>query len=139
MRYSAGLAEGAAPCPPSSVTSPSTPTTCPGAKRFYEAVFGWTFDPWGPPGFYQIKNAGAGLLGALQGRRELKPGVPMAGYETTLGVEDLKATIAAVQAQGGRILMAPYRIEGVGELVYFEDPEGNFVGAMQYEPGFFPS
>ena len=107
------------------------------AKSFYEQVFGWTFDPWGPPDFYQIKNAG--VLGALQGRRELKPGVRMVGYETTLGVEDLKATIAAVEANGGRILMPPYRIEGVGELIYFEDTEGNFVGAMQYDPGALTS
>ena len=42
-----------------------------------------------------------------------------------------------MEANGGRILMPPYRIEGVGELIYFEDTEGNFVGAMQYEPGFF--
>ena len=111
----------------------------PRAKRFYEQVFGWTFDPWGPPDFYQIKNAGKGLLGALQGRRELKPGVRVAAYEVSLGVEDLKATIAAVEANGGRILMQPYRIEGVGELIYFEDPEGNLVGAMQYDPGVFPT
>jgi predicted enzyme related to lactoylglutathione lyase len=107
------------------------------AKGFYERVFGWTFDPWGPPNYYQIKTAGAGLLGALQERRELQPGVRMAGYEVSIGVEDLKATIAAVEAGGGRILMPPYRIEGVGELIYFEDTEGNFVGAMQYEPGVF--
>jgi uncharacterized protein len=111
----------------------------PRAKRFYEQVFGWTFDPWGPPDFYQIKNAGKGLLGALQGRRELKPGVRVAAYEVSLGVEDLKATIAAVEANGGRILMQPYRIEGVGELIYFEDPEGNLVGAMQYDPGVLPT
>ena len=109
----------------------------PRAKRFYEQVFGWTFDPWGPPDFYQIKNAGKGLLGALQGRRELKPGVRVAAYEVSLGVDDLKATIAAVEANGGRVLMQPYRIEGVGELIYFEDSEGNLVGAMQYDPGFF--
>jgi predicted enzyme related to lactoylglutathione lyase len=109
----------------------------PRAKRFYERVFGWTFDPWGPPNYYQIKTAGAGLLGALQERRELQPGVRMTGYEASLGVEDLKATIAAVEAGGGRILMPPYRIEGVGELIYFEDTEGNLVGAMQYEPGVF--
>ena len=24
------------------------------ARRFYEAVFGWEFEPWGPPGFYLI-------------------------------------------------------------------------------------
>jgi predicted enzyme related to lactoylglutathione lyase len=107
------------------------------AKTFYEKVFDWTFDPWGPPNFYQIKNAGRGLLGALQERRELKPGVRLASYEASLGVEDLKATIAAVEANGGKIVMPPYRIEGVGELIYFEDSEGNLVGAMQYDPGVF--
>ena len=107
------------------------------AKRFYEAVFDWRFDPWGPPNFYQVKNAGQGLFGALQGRRELVPGVRMAGYEASFGVEDLKATITAVEASGGKIVMQPYRIEGVGELIYFEDTEGNLVGAMQYDPGVF--
>jgi len=107
------------------------------AKRFYEGVFGWRFAPWGPPDFYQVKNAGQGLLGALQSRRELVPGVRMAGYEASFGVEDLKATIAAIEAGGGKIVMPPYRIEGVGELIYFEDTEGNLVGAMQYDPGVF--
>ena len=107
------------------------------ARSFYEAVFGWRFDPWGPPNFYQIKNAGQGLLGALQERRELVDGVRMNAYETSLGVDDLKATIAAVEAGGGRIVMPPYTIEGVGELIYFEDTEGNLVGAMQYDKGVF--
>jgi predicted enzyme related to lactoylglutathione lyase len=107
------------------------------ARRFYTAAFGWTFEPWGPPDFYQIKNAGSGLLGALQERRELKPGVRLASYEASLGVADLKETIAAVESNGGKIITRPYRIEGVGELVYLEDTEGNLLGAMQYEPGFF--
>ena len=25
---------------------------CPRAKAFYETVFGWTFEPWGPPNFW---------------------------------------------------------------------------------------
>jgi predicted enzyme related to lactoylglutathione lyase len=107
------------------------------AKRFYETVFDWTFDPWGPPDFYQIKNAGSGVLGALQGRRELEPGAVMRGFEATMGVKDLRATIAAVEAAGGEIVMQPVRIPTVGELIYFKDPEGNLVGAMQYEPGVF--
>ena len=24
------------------------------ARAFYEAVFAWRFEPWGPPGFYLI-------------------------------------------------------------------------------------
>jgi predicted enzyme related to lactoylglutathione lyase len=109
----------------------------PRARRFYESVFGWTFDPWGPPGFYQIKNAGRDFLGALQGRREIVPGAQMRGFEVTMGVEDLKATIAAIEAGGGKVVMPPYRIEGVGELIFFEDTEGNLVGAMQYDKGVF--
>jgi predicted enzyme related to lactoylglutathione lyase len=107
----------------------------PRAKGFYEAVFGWTFTPWGPPGFYQTRSAGQGFLGALQGRRELVPGQRTNALENSFGVEDLTATIAAVEAGGGRIVMPRVKIEGVGELIYFEDPEGNILGAMQYEPG----
>ena len=28
----------------------------PRARRFYEQVFGWTFQAWGPPGFYMIDS-----------------------------------------------------------------------------------
>jgi predicted enzyme related to lactoylglutathione lyase len=72
----------------------------------------------------------------LQERRELVAGVRMSGYEASFGVDDIKATIATVEASGGKIVMQPYRIEGVGELIYFEDTEGNLVGAMQYDPEF---
>jgi hypothetical protein len=35
--------------------------------------------------------------------------------------------------------MQPYRIEGVGELIYFEDTEGNLVGACStIRPSSFP-
>jgi predicted enzyme related to lactoylglutathione lyase len=73
----------------------------------FESVFGWRFDPWGPPGFYQIKNAGQGLLGALQERRELVAGVRVAAYETSMGVDDLRATMAAVEAGGGASSCSP--------------------------------
>ncbi|MFN3514066.1 MAG: VOC family protein [Phenylobacterium sp.] len=104
----------------------------PRARAFYEKVFGWTFTPWGPPGFYQAQGAGKGYRGALQGRREIA-GRPMPGIEVTFGVDDLAATIAAIEAQGGRVIMPPFRIEGVGELIFFQDTEGNIAGAMQYE------
>ncbi|MDB5422606.1 MAG: Glyoxalase/bleomycin resistance protein/dioxygenase [Phenylobacterium sp.] len=107
----------------------------PRAKRFYEDVFGWSFTPWGPPGFYQTRDAGSGFLGALQGRRELVPGQKTNALENSFGVEDLAAVIAAVEAGGGRIVMPRVRIEGVGDLIYFEDPEGNILGAMQYDNG----
>ena len=109
----------------------------PRAKRFYEAVLGWTFHPWGPPNFYQVRNAGEGIVGALQDRHEPLTGTGMRGYEVSVGVDDLAQTMRDILAHGGEILMQPYRIEGVGELIFFQDTEGNRVGAMQYDPGVF--
>jgi predicted enzyme related to lactoylglutathione lyase len=103
------------------------------AKRFYETVFGWTFEPWGPPDYYQVKSVGEGFVGALQHRRELKDGARMLGFEATMAVPDLAAAIATVEAAGGKLATTPIYIEGVGKLVYFEDTEGNLVGAMQYD------
>ena len=109
----------------------------PRAKAFYETVFGWNVQPWGPPGFYQVMDAGKGFRGALQGRRDVG-GHKTPGMEITFGVDDLKATIAALEAAGGKVIMQPFRIEGVGELIFFQDPEGNIAGAMQYEAVQWP-
>jgi uncharacterized protein len=84
------------------------------AKAFYETIFGWTFAPYGPPNFYQVWNAGSGFIGALQERRELAVGKPVTTFETSFQVEDIRATLKAVEANGGRVLMQPYFIEGVG-------------------------
>ena len=62
----------------------------PRARNFYETVFGWGFEPWGPPGFYLIATGtecGSGHSGALQERRELVPGQKMTGFECTIAVE----------------------------------------------------
>jgi predicted enzyme related to lactoylglutathione lyase len=103
------------------------------AKAFYEGVFGWTFEPWGPPNFYRCEDgAGEGIVAAIQGRRELVPGVAMTGFECTIGIDDLKATIAAIEAAGGTIVAGPFTIPTVGDLAFFRDPEGNLAGVMQY-------
>jgi uncharacterized protein len=102
------------------------------ARAFYETVFGWRFEPWGPPDFYQIHDAGP-VVGALQQRSDPLTGEGMRGFEITIGVDDLSAAMASIEAAGGRMTTPRYRIEGVGELVYFEDTEGNRVGAMKYD------
>jgi uncharacterized protein len=107
------------------------------ARAFYERAFGWTFTPWGPPGFFQVLDAGKGYRGALQGRREIG-GHAAPGIEVTFGVEDLKAAIAAITANGGELIMQPFRIGGVGSLIFFRDTEGSIAGAMQYEAVQWP-
>ncbi|HEY1558003.1 MAG TPA: VOC family protein [Kofleriaceae bacterium] len=103
------------------------------ARAFYEKVFGWKFNAWGPPGFYMIENAKSAVLGALQGRRGLVPGQRTVGFECTIGVPSIDKTEAAVKAAGGKVLLERSVIVGVGTLMFFQDPEGNLFGAMQYD------
>jgi predicted enzyme related to lactoylglutathione lyase len=110
----------------------------PRARRFYEQVFGWKFQAWGPPGFYMIdsgpqKTSVPALRGSLQGRRELVPGVRMTGFECTIGVADIEATHRAILANGGKIVMEICTLATIGRLLFFQDPEGNLAGAMQYD------
>lgn len=106
------------------------------ARRFYEQIFDWKFEPWGPPGFYLIHTGdekNPGVLGLLHGRREPVNSAGMLGFECTFTVENIDATIRAVEANGGKIAMAKFHIPTVGTGFYFHDTEGNFVGAMQPE------
>jgi predicted enzyme related to lactoylglutathione lyase len=109
------------------------------ARKFYESAFGWRFTPWGPPNFYLIKTGtdeDPGVEGALQGRREIVKGKPMFGFECSLGVSSIDDTIAAIEKSGGKIVMPKFEIPTVGTLIFFEDTEGNVIGAMQYDESY---
>jgi predicted enzyme related to lactoylglutathione lyase len=107
------------------------------ALRFYEKVFGWKFQAYGPPGFYMVDEQSAKmtvpLRGSLQKRREIVPGIPMRGFECTISVDDINATAASIEKHGGKIVMPICTLAGVGQLLFFQDPEGNIAGAMQYD------
>lgn len=105
---------------------------CQRAKTFYESVFGWRFEPWGPPNFWLIHTSSSGILGALQERHEPQSGTGSVGFECTIGVEDITSIAAAIKEHGGKLLHDPILIETVGTMVRFNDTEGNIVGAMQY-------
>ena len=107
------------------------------AAAFYEAVFGWRFEPWGPPGFYLIHTgteADPGIQGLLQKRHEPRTGTGLNGLEPTFAIDDLDAVLAAVRANGGTITMDKAPIPTVGTLIRFLDTEGNDIGAMKFEP-----
>jgi hypothetical protein len=99
------------------------------AKRFYERVFGWKITPWGPPNYYLI-DAGAGMSGDIR-ERSHPSGPGNVGFVCTVVVDDLQAIKATVIANGGSIVVPEFRIDGVGNLLYFTDTEGHRVGVMQ--------
>jgi predicted enzyme related to lactoylglutathione lyase len=104
------------------------------SMTFYERLFGWRFEPWGPPGFYQIvRPTSPELFAALQQRRELEPVSKTVGFECTVAVDDLHAALALVDELGGKIVMQPVTIPTVCEIAWIEDPAGNVLGIATYE------
>jgi predicted enzyme related to lactoylglutathione lyase len=103
------------------------------SQAFYERLFGWTFHPWGPPGFFQIETPSApGLRAALQGRRALIDDVKTVGFECTVAVDDVHATLEIARALGATVIMEPVTIPTVCELAFLEDPSGNILGIATY-------
>jgi len=108
----------------------------PRARKFYEAVFGWSFEPWGPPNFYVIHTDTGKqppVEGGLQERRELARGQKMIGFECTIAVDNIDQTIRAIEANGGRLAAPKAHIPTVGTVAYFFDTEGNVAGVIQQE------
>ncbi len=104
------------------------------AKAFYAAAFGWTCRPYGPPGFYMLEGAAGpgGMHASIQQRREIVPGKPTFGLECSLSVDNSEAAEAAILKAGGKIVFPRTVLPGVGTLFFFEDTEGNIIGAMEY-------
>jgi hypothetical protein len=94
------------------------------AKQFYAAVFGWTFEDWGPE-YVSFSAATAGIDG---GFRAARPG-EAAGDSAPLVVlysSDLKATEAAIVAAGGSIVVPTFEFPG-GRRFHFADGMGNIL------------
>jgi predicted enzyme related to lactoylglutathione lyase len=109
------------------------------ARRFYEQVFKWRIEAWGPPDFYLIftddKPYGSidkrDDLAAARSEQPVK-GRGGIGWECTIAVDDLGAVKKAIVKHGGKIVHDEREIVGVGTLIRFADTEGNIACAMHY-------
>src|SRR5689334_3030576 len=104
------------------------------AQRFYETVFDWKFEPFGDT--YRLITTGTegpGINGGMLRRPGPGPGpgAPMSAWVCTVGVDDLDAYVAKVQAAGGGLAMPRMAVPGVGWLAYGADTEANVFGMMQ--------
>ena len=106
--------------------------------KFYEKVFGWTFQKWEGPIEYWLITTGPdsepGINGGLLRRQGDTDGQAVIAYVCTIGVADLDATMAIVEANGGTVAVPKMPIPGMGWLAYYKDTEGNIFGIMQSDP-----
>jgi uncharacterized protein len=95
------------------------------AKLFYRSAFGWEFNDYGPQyaGIKSPDGASASEVGGLALANDVRAGGPF----VLLFSADLDASVAAVEAAGGRVVDGPYDFPG-GRRFHFHDPSGNELG-----------
>lgn len=106
------------------------------AKNFYDEVFDWGFNSYGPSDFLQIKadrSDDGEVIGALQSRRYSSIPDRIVGFECTIGVENLDDIIERVNNNGGQIVLPKTAVPTVGWIAKILDTEGNVLCAMQYD------
>ena len=95
------------------------------AKDFYGQLFGWVAmaEPGGPAALVDTRSD-EGIGGNLMVTPE---GVPP--YVTVyVQAVDLEATLDLAETLGGKTLVPPSDIPGVGAFATFADPDGNPIG-----------
>lgn len=105
------------------------------ARAFYEGVFGWQFESWGPPDFYLISTGAPidqHLRGALQQRTEPLTGTGTRGFECSVAVSSVDDVSRSIESHGGTVILPKTQIPGIGWVVKFRDTEDNEVAAVEY-------
>ena len=92
-------------------------------RDFYKNVFGWESSPRGD---VKVSVGGPPLEGFLR--------TDPAEKVIYLGVPDIKATEAAIKANGGAITAPRFEVKGVVILGLFTDPAGNRMGLVEMGP-----
>ena len=97
------------------------------SKAFYEDVVGWTIHDAEPGGMdYRMIDTGGGDFagGLMQLTAEMQGGGAKPSWLFYIGVDDVDASIAKIEAVGGSVLMPAWDIPGIGRLAMVADPQG---------------
>jgi predicted enzyme related to lactoylglutathione lyase len=109
------------------------------ARKFYERVFGWSFEVAGPPDFYLIVTGPANDPGMTHGLIAKRKGAavegPLNSFRCTVSVRSISESAAAIEAAGGKLRSDIAEIPGVGKVIEFADTENNIACVMQYVQG----
>jgi predicted enzyme related to lactoylglutathione lyase len=99
---------------------------------FYAELFGWAYEvrtPEGAPQRYAYARVDGLTVGGLGGPP--RSDAERRGWTTYVSVESADATVAAVEAHGGRVLLAPTDIPRAGRPAVCADPAGAVFGIWQ--------
>ncbi len=102
-----------------------------GAKAFYEATIGWSFEEMPMPqgSYWLAKLDGKPVAGLMDMTGVTPPGVPPHWF-AYVEVDDVDARVGQLAAAGGRLYREPFDIPEVGRIAIVGDPTGAALGWM---------
>lgn len=97
------------------------------AKRFYDPVAGWTIEAQASGDIdYRMIDTGDGLVGGTMTlTREMADHGARPTWLGYVGVDDVGATLAKIETEGGKTLTPAADMDGVGRIAMAADPQGN--------------
>jgi hypothetical protein len=95
----------------------------PASRTFYEGLFGWTFQDFGPT---YTAFSDSGTPGGFNADPAERTVAPLAVIESP----DLEATQKNILEAGGKITLPIFSFPG-GRRFHFSDPAGNELAVMQ--------
>jgi predicted enzyme related to lactoylglutathione lyase len=92
-------------------------------QEFFAGLFGWQIEPAGPAAMISTGSHDgiAGHISAL--------GHEPHHYVTTYAqVDDIQAHLAKAESLGGKTVVPPTEVPGMGHFAWFSDLDGNTIG-----------
>jgi len=94
------------------------------SRAFYEDVFGWTSEPYGPLSYRLNTGSDRGIQGLTTALGHEPHNYVMFYIE----VDDIPAHLAEITAHGGKVIVPETPVPGSGRLAWCHDPSGNLFG-----------
>ncbi len=91
--------------------------------QFYSDVFGWQIQHMPEMNYTTFESEG-GPGGGFNPVNDQNPAGTVTVY---IQADDIKASLAKIEAKGGKIILPKTEIPGVGWFAFFADPTGNQV------------
>jgi predicted enzyme related to lactoylglutathione lyase len=100
------------------------------AQKFYGEVFGWTFEDIPGADYTNVQTSANGIESGIGGVAQATGTAAPApnGVVPYILAPDMDATIAAIEAAGGEIVIPRTDVMGMAEFAHFRDPDGNLIG-----------
>jgi predicted enzyme related to lactoylglutathione lyase len=92
-------------------------------QAFYSKLFDWNITPYGPAGMIAT-----GQTAGIQGHINALGHEPHNYVTVYVEVDDLQAYLNKAAQLGGKTLVPPQEVPGMGHFAWLADPEGTIIG-----------